>query len=406
MQYHALALADAVGYVDLVGYAGTEPYRAVRDHPRITPHVLPSRLSEREREVSRVLFLGRAFLRVLKQSARLLWVLLFQVEKPRTILVQNPPAIPTLLAAWIVARVRRAKLVIDWHNFGYAMLALKLGPEHPAVRLARGYERALGRRADAHLCVSQAMQFELKQRWGIDATVLYDRPGAMFVPSPAPVRHELFQRLRDVLRFPALEEQAAPRPAVIVSPTSWTLDEDFSLLLDAAVRCDELIRRREAEGGHRPFPHLLVVLTGQGPLRAHYERAIHRLTLNKIHLRTLWLSADEYPSLLGAADLGLCLHRSACGMDLPMKVADMFGAGLPVCALDYGPCLAERVRHGENGLIFSTSIQLAEHLYELFKNFPDEAPLLQQLRRTLAQQGGGRWADGWKAEAQPLFSRL
>ena len=37
-----------------------------------------------------------------------------------------------------------------------------------------------------------------------------------------------------------------------------------------------------------------------------------------------------------------------------MKMADLFGAGVPVCALDYGACLAERVRHGDNGLLFST----------------------------------------------------
>ena len=35
---------------------------------------------------------------------------------------------------------------------------------------------------------------------------------------------------------------------------------------------------------------------------------------------------------------------------------------MPVCALDYGACLAERVRHGENGLLFSNAQQLAEVL--------------------------------------------
>ena len=121
------------------------------------------------------------------------------------------------------------------------------------------------------------------------------------------------------------------------------------------MRADEAICRRDERGGEPPFPGLLILLTGKGALRELYEARIAGLGLRRVGLRTLWLSPQEYPVLLGSADLGLCLHRSASGVDLPMKISDMFGCGLPVCAFDYGPCLAEQVRHGENGLLFSNA---------------------------------------------------
>jgi beta-1,4-mannosyltransferase len=92
-------------------------------------------------------------------------------------------------------------------------------------------------------------------------------------------------------------------------------------------------------------------------------------------------------------------------MDLPMKIADMFGAGLPVCALDYGPCLAETVRHDVNGLLFTTGHELAEQVYALFRGFPDDTPFLDRLRSNVATAGGPRWADEWNVVARPLFVR-
>lgn len=390
MLYHAQALADSIADVDLVGYVETEVDPAIAAHPHVRVH----RLRAPARHASRAFFVVHGLVRVVRQSLELLRVLLAAVRPPDVVLVQNPPAVPTLLVALLAARARAARLIVDWHNFGCAMLALRLGRGHPVVRLARRYERALGGRADAHLCVSRAMQDELRAHWGIDrAVVLHDRPARRFAPPPAAVRRELLRRLCEELRLPELPKP----PALVVSPSGWTADEDIPLLIEAAARCDAAITR-----DHEPFPDLLVVVTGLGPLREQYARRMAALRLRRVHLRTLWLESTDYARFLGAADLGLSLHRSSSGVDLPMKVADLLGAGVPVCALDYGPCLAEIISHGENGLLFSSSAELADQLQTLLRGFPD-APALERLRRNLAHAPREHWSDAWAAVARPVF---
>jgi beta-1,4-mannosyltransferase len=114
----------------------------------------------------------------------------------------------------------------------------------------------------------------------------------------------------------------------------------------------------------------VILVTGDGRRRIEFERRFAGLPARRVHLRARWLEPEDYPRVVGSADLGLCLHRSSSGLDIPMKVADLLGAGVPVCALDYGATLAERVRHGSNGLLFSTAEQLANILFELFETFP------------------------------------
>src|SRR5204863_408330 len=136
------------------------------------------------------------------------------------------------------------------------------------------------------------------------------------------------------------------------------------LVLEAVRWLEERIRGWEAAAGGRRFPDLVILVTGDGERRGEFERRFAGLPARRIQLRARWLEPEDYPRVVGSADLGLCLHRSSSGLDNPMKVADLFGAGVPVCALDYGACLAERVRHGDNGLLFSKAVQLADVLVD------------------------------------------
>jgi beta-1,4-mannosyltransferase len=209
------------------------------------------------------------------------------------------------------------------------------------------------------------------------------------------------ERFRQAL-FARLNVHAAT-VGFIVCPTSWTEDEDFDVIIETVPRLEERIRGWEAAAQGRRFPDLVILVTGDGARRAEFERRFAGLQTRRVQLRTRYLEPEDYPRVVGSADLGLCLHRSSSGLDIPMKVADLFGAGVPVCALDYGACLAERVRHGDNGLLFSNGRQLADVLFDLFETFPADPKGLERLRAGARKSARPTWEEGWTREAKPVL---
>lgn len=151
------------------------------------------------------------------------------------------------------------------------------------------------------------------------------------------------------------------RPAMLVSSTSWTADEDFGLLLEAL----DAYQARKLTPEGKGLPRVLMLITGRGALRKPFtEQVAEREAAGKwpdVCVRTLFVSARDYPLVLGTADLGISMHQSSSGRDLPMKVVDMFGCGVPVLARGFG-CLDELVKDGINGRVFHTSAELAEQL--------------------------------------------
>jgi beta-1,4-mannosyltransferase len=397
MRYHAQALAANGVDVDLVGLEGTPLPRAITDEPRITIHrIAPPRLRIRT-ALTGSTYAVAALLDAARVGFRL-WRTLKKLDRPDLVLVQNPPAFPTLVVTWFSLRRSGVRFVVDWHNVGYTLLQLHVGQWHPAVRLARWFERRDARRVDANLCVSRGLAAFLESRFGVkQAHVLYDRPASAFVEIDRADRERYRQALFSRLGI------RASTVGFIVCPTSWTEDEDFDVVIEAVMRLEERVRGWEAGGGDRRFPELVILVTGDGARRAEFERRFAGLPARRIQLRARFLEPEDYPRVVGSADMGLCLHRSSSGLDIPMKIADLFGAGVPVCALDYGACLAERVRHGENGLLFSTGRQLADVLFDLFEQFPADQKALDRLRTGARKLARPTWEEGWIREARPVL---
>nr|CAD7459933.1 unnamed protein product [Timema tahoe] len=355
-------------------------------------------------------------LKTVWQSVVLLLALLCK-RRSHHVLVQNPPAIPTLAICWLYCLVARANLIIDWHNYGYSILALNLGDRHSLVRLSHWFEGYFGARAHANLCVTKAMKIDLLKKWAIGAVTLYDRPSPQFRQVSVYETHDLLQRLstqytelkdlqnptRTVLT--ELTPEGLPafrtdRPGVVVSSTSWTQDEDFSILLAALEDYEEA-----KSAGSTSLPPLLCIITGKGPMKEHYRSLV--LSKNWLNVKVVmpWLQPEDYPLLLGSADLGVSLHTSSSGLDLPMKIVDMFGCLLPVAAVHF-PCLKELVRHQENGLVFKNSEELSYQLTTWFQDFPNNQEQNKKhlkLKEEINKFVKLGWHENWKLCALPLF---
>ncbi|KAG9477126.1 hypothetical protein GDO78_002500 [Eleutherodactylus coqui] len=413
MTYHALSLVRNGFTVTLAGFRETDPHRDVLDNPKIKIHQLSDfpalKVGPR---------LLRYILKVTVQALQLFYELL-KIDPPSFILLQNPPGLPAIAVTWLFCLLRRCQLIIDWHNYGYSIMSLTNGPRHPIVHIAKWYEKIFGRLSNYNFCVTNAMKEDLLHNWRIKAITLYDKPAAIFKKTPVELQHQLFMKFAvDYAPFNArsdcteahMERSAFTeknlttdtvthgdgRPALLISSTSWTEDEDFSVLLSALQDYDTFITNGSK------LPSLVCVITGKGPLKEYYCKLIRELQLKNVQICTPWLEAEDYPVLLGSADLGVCLHKSSSGLDLPMKVVDMFGCCLPVCAIKF-KCLHELVKHNENGLTFEDSEELAAHLKMLLTDFTSRSSKLQQFRQNLHESKQMRWDETWDQTVLPIF---
>jgi len=287
--------------------------------------------------------------------------------------------------------------------------------------------------ATSHLCVTNGMKAFIENQFQIhrgNIHVLHDCPSSMFYPRSAKENHVLMTKYHAKLcagcprswyqhldpSYQTLfteklsdnaknEDNYAPRqnrPALVTSSTSWTVDEDFGVLLNALARLDKTIIELQSS------LKIVVVVTGKGPQKEFYEKEIAIINLNNVAILTLWLEPADYPRLLACADIGVSLHTSTSGIDLPMKILDNFGCQVPVCAYNF-PCLKELVEDDVNGRTFESSSDLHEQILDLLSpldKHPGPWPphsfgdLGRYSKKLLGQK---KWEDNWKENALPAI---
>jgi len=424
MQYHALSLLEHGYQVTLVGYCGEKLIPLLNDKERLTvQRFQPYMPSAFVRSKLKPLYY---LIRVVELFRLLIATLFTQVSTPvHCILVQNPPSLPLLFVASVYSYWTTSSLIIDWHNLGFSMFD-KFNDTHLVPRFVKWYEASMAQFAHGHFCVTQAMQdylgrppFALAKATSNSTAqpvlqVLYDRPPDFFHKTTSDERHDLMMRLKqqfdaqsnDACLLPCtfpLQELAKPDRStfLIMSSTSWTPDEDFGILLKALLELNQLMNK----SGSKVLAKLAVVITGKGPQKEMYQRRIRDelrpIFRNNITVDTLWLEASDYPLLLGCADVGISLHTSTSGLDLPIKIYDMFGCGVPVCAINF-KCLDEVIKHQQNGLVFHSSSELAQQLYQLMSDSSTQT--LQTMQRNISKMN--RWKDEWDLCAYPHIRRL
>jgi len=420
MLNHCLSLTDSfeeINEVSLIGFNGGDIRSDISTNPKIKQYYISQGLNKLLRKLPRFLFIFVALIKIITQVLSLLWIL-FRIPKFKFLILQNPPGIPAMLICWIVCKIRGSKFIIDWHNYGYTILKVNNRPQF-LVNLACKYEKYLGKKSDVNFCVSQAEKRDLKKEFGIEAVCLPDRPvKGLFKFLNENEANELYKKYPNELSSlidSHLPENKNNKPIVMISSTSWTPDEDFSLLLDSFIKTEEMILEHIEDKDQKNLVNMtkdkikkiLFLITGRGPLRDKFMKKVAEAKLKYFEVKSIWLESDDYPKLLSLVDLGISLHYSSSGIDLPMKVVDMFSGCLPVASIYYDT-IVELVEENKNGFLFKNDKDLCKILKNVIVEYSTtgKCEKIDKFRENLHKDlDKNDWVSQWKQRVIPSLKK-
>lgn len=196
-----------------------------------------------------------------------------------------------------------------------------------SVRLRAEIERAVYRRADRLIVLSQSFGDELVRRYGVDARRVRVVPGGV-----------------DATRF-----ATAPSRDEARAQLGWPNDRAIVLCVRRLVHRMGLADLIDAASViRREVPDVLVIIAGSGPLRAELQDRIDKNGLQE-HVRLLGRISDEtLPAAYSAADVTVVPTVTLEGFGL--ITLESLAAGTPVLVTPVGG-LPEAVAGLERGLV-------------------------------------------------------
>ena len=420
MLNHCIALTEAfpnINEISLIGYNGGDIRSDISNNSKIKQYHIHQGINRFLRKLPRFFFIFVALIKIILQTLSLTWIL-FRIPKFKFLILQNPPGIPSMLICWIMCKFRGAKFIIDWHNYGYTILKVNNRPNF-MVKMACKYEKYLGKKSDLNFCVSQAEKRDLKKEFNVEAICLPDRPvKGLFKFLNQEEANNLYKNYPNELYSlidSHLPENKNNKPIVMISSTSWTPDEDFSMLLDSFIKTEEMIKESIEDKSKKniynitedKIKKILFLITGRGPMRDKFMEKVTEANLKFFDVKSIWLESDDYPKLLSLVDLGVSLHYSSSGIDLPMKVVDMFSGCLPVASVYY-ETINELVKENINGFLFKNSKDLAKILKNVIIEISatGKCEKIDKFRENLHKElDKNDWVSQWIQRVPPALEK-
>ncbi|ELP89140.1 chitobiosyldiphosphodolichol beta-mannosyltransferase, putative [Entamoeba invadens IP1] len=406
MEFHAIELSRT-SPVSVICYRETEPIADIVQNKNITLYSLSVLPPLKNFPLRTVVWLTcYAPVKFIFLAFQLFYHLLFKMPACSHILIQNPPSLPSFFIAAIVKFLTGCKVIVDWHNTAYSIVmnVHNMKESNFVIQALKWYELFLPRYFDYHFTVTEAMKmFLIEHKIHQELiTVLYDKPFVSLTQTETS-RYNIFKQIEHLLPQNAkaileLFRNKTEKVIIGVSSTSWTPDEDFSVLFDALLKYEKI-----EEKLNEKVPKLLIFITGRGPLKEFYEKKIAEENMQRVCVVPIWLTHEDYPKVLSSCDFGISLHQSSSQLDLPMKVLDMYGCGLPVFARGYPALKTELVVEGKFGYCFDDAQQL-EILFE--KNIINEQGrqvFLGTMKKNVSEQNNITWSQNWRDVVEPYF---